>query len=277
MNHTIALTGVTGKLGGAVAAQLGDMAHRLRLLVRDPSRAAHLAGHLVTTSYDSPAALDALTGVDLLFMVSAGESPHRVETHRRFIEAARQAGVGHVIYTSFLGAAPDSTFTLARDHWHTEQLLRSSGMGWTFLRDSFYLEFLPQLVGDDGVIRGPAGSGRVGAVSRQDVARVVAAVLRDPQSHRGHTYDLTGPQTLSMAQVAGTITEITGRPTSYVDETVEQAWASRAHFGAQSWQVDAWISTYTAIASGELNVLSDTVAQLTGRTPLSLAEVLRLD
>jgi uncharacterized protein YbjT (DUF2867 family) len=106
---------------------------------------------------DRDAAAAALHGVDVLFMVSASESADRREQHRTFVDAAAAAGVRHVVYTSFLGAAPDATFTLARDHWATEEHLRASGMAFTFLRDSLYLDFLPALAGPDGVIRGPAG------------------------------------------------------------------------------------------------------------------------
>ena len=91
----------------------------------------------------------------------------------------------HVVYTSFLGAAPDATFTLARDHWHTEEHLRRSGMRWTSLRDSIYADFLPMLARDDSVIRGPAGDGRVSVVAQDDIAEAATVVLRDPGRTRG--------------------------------------------------------------------------------------------
>lgn len=165
-------------------------------------------------------------------------------------------------------------FTLARDHWATEQHLRDSGMAWTFLRDSFYLDFLPDLAGADGVIRGPADDGRVAAVARADVARCAAAVLTNPGRHAGATHELTGPAALSLAEAARTISEVTGRGTRYLAETVEQAYASRSHYGAPEWQLDAWVSTYLAIAAGELAAVTDTVERLTGRAPVGLAELL---
>ncbi len=272
---TIAITGVTGKLGGAVASGLQDLAPRLRLLVRDAGRAPRLEGDVAVMEYgDAEASRKALTGVDVLFMVSAGENPDRVRQHQVFVEAAATAGVGHIIYTSFLAAAPDAIFTLARDHWYTEQHIRESGMAWTFLRDSFYLDFFPEMVDEQGVMRGPAGDGRVGAVARQDVARSAVAVLRDPSSHAERTYDMTGPETLSLKDMARIIGQARGREVTYREETVEEAYASRAHYGAPAWQVDAWVSTYTAIASGELDVVSDSVRALTGRSPLSMVELL---
>ena len=196
---TIAITGVTGKLGGTVATGLQDLVPQLRLLVRDAGRVPRLEGDVAVMEYgDAEASRKALTGVDVLFMVSAGENPDRVHQHQVFVEAAAAAGVGHIVYTSFLAAAPDATFTLARDHWYTEQHIRESGMAWTFLRDSFYLDFFPGMVDEHGVMRGPAGNGRVGAVARQDVAQSAVAVLRDPSPHAERTYDMTGPEVISV-------------------------------------------------------------------------------
>ena len=235
MTHqpTIAITGVTGKIGGAVATELQDLAPRLRLLVRNPSRAPRLEGQLAVADYsDAAASREALAGVNVLFMVSAGESPERVQQHEVFVDAAAAAGVKHIVYTSFLGAKPDATFTLARDHWYTEQHIRESGIAWTFLRDSFYLDFFPGIVDEHGVMRGPAGNGRVGAVARQDVARSAVAVLRDPSPHAERTYDMTGPEALSLTDMARIIGEAQGREVTYREETVEEAYASRAHYGA---------------------------------------------
>ena len=278
MSHQplIAISGATGNIGRGVAHNLVGTDTRLRLIVRDASRAPAGATDVAEANYgDRAAAEAALRGVDVLFMVSAAESADRLDQHRTFIDAAVAAGVQHVIYTSFLGAAPDAEFTLGRDHWATEEHLRGSGMQVTVLRDSFYLDFLPTLAGEDGVIRGPGGNGRVGAVARADVARSAAAVLRDPAAHVGATYNLTGPQALTLTEVARIITELTGRTTTYHVETIDEAYASRRHYGAPDWQLDAWVSTYTAIASGALDLVTDTVEQLTGTAPLSLADILR--
>lgn len=274
---TVAVTGATGAVGGMTARLLADAGTRMRLVVRDASRAPELPGaRVVEASFgDADDATDALRGVDTLFMVSAAESADRLEQHLTFVDAAAAAGVGHVVYTSFLGAAPDATFTLARTHHATEERIATSGMDWTFLRDSFYADFTELMAGEDGVIRGPAGAGRCGFVARADVARVAAAVLADPAAHAGRTYDLTGPRALTMDEVAATISEVRGREVRFHDETVPEAYASRASYGAPDWQLEAWVSTYTAIAAGELDVVSGAVEQLTGRAPLTLAELLR--
>ena len=273
---TLAVTGSTGWLGGLVARDLADRGVAQRLLVRDVARAPELPGSVAARcSYrDTDAARAALEGVSTLFMVSAAENADHLDEHRAFVDAAAAAGVGHVVYVSFFGAAPDATFTLARDHAATEEHLRGSGMAWTFLRDNLYLEFMDHMVGDDGVIRGPAADGRAAVVSHEDIARVAVAVLLDPASHAGATYDLTGPEALTFGEMAEPITEVTGREVRFHDETLEEAYASRAVYGAPDWQVDAWVSTYTAVAAGELDGVSGDVERLTGRRPVSLRQYL---
>ena len=139
----------------------------------------------------------------------------------------REAGVRHVVYTSFAGAAPDATFTLGRDHHDAEQAIRESGMTFTFLRDNFYADVLPLFADESGVIRGPAGDGRVAAVARADVADVAAAVLRAPAAHADATYLLTGPEALTLAEIAERAGAVLGRELRYEEETVEEAYASR--------------------------------------------------
>ncbi|MDY7543371.1 MULTISPECIES: SDR family oxidoreductase [unclassified Cryobacterium] len=268
----IATTGATGVVGGLVARDLADRGATQRLLVRTPAKAPQLPNSTVHQSNysDQAASTAALAGVDVLFMVSASESAKRVDEHRSFIDAAAAAGVGHIVYTSFAAAAPDATFTLARDHYATEEYIKASGMNWTFLRDGLYLDFMEALVGDDGVIRGPAGDGRSSFVSRADVARTGVAVLVDPAPHAAHTYDITGPEALSLTEVAATISRIRGENITFLDESIEEAYRSRARYGAPDWQVDAWVSTYTAIASGVMAPVSDSVEQITGIAPMNL-------
>lgn len=216
----------------------------------------------------------ALHGVDVLLLVSAAEGADRLEEHRAAVRAAAAAGVGHVVYTSFDGAAPDADFTLGRDHWHTEQALRDSGMAWTFLRDSFYLDFLPLFADPTGTISGPAGDGRVAAVARDDVADAAAAVLRDPEAHAGATYALTGPEAISFAGAAERMTRALGRPFSFVDQTLAEAYASRRPLSTEQWQLDAWVSTYTAIGTGRFARITDDVARLAGHAPRTLEQAL---
>jgi uncharacterized protein YbjT (DUF2867 family) len=193
------------------------------------------------------------------------------------VDAAAEAGVEQVVYTSFAGAAADCTFTLGRDHWATEEHLRASGMQHTFLRDNFYLDFVPMMVGEDGVIRGPAGDGRLSAVARADIAAVAVEVLTDPAAHAGATYTLTGPEAFTLTEAAAVITEQTGRAVSFHDESLEEAYESRRRWEAPDWQYDAWVSTYTAIKVGEVSAVTDDVRRVTGQEPQSLRALLAAD
>ncbi|MEE1620928.1 NAD(P)H-binding protein [Zafaria sp. J156] len=289
---------VSGKASGAAperghdaGAATGRAPFRLRVLARDPARTAAVARRLgpgvvpLTAAYGDPdAARAALEGTDVLFMVSAAESAHRLEEHAAFIGAAADAGVRHVVYTSFFEASPTAVFTLARDHFATEELLRAAGPAWTFLRDNFYLDVFAHFADADGVIRGPADDGRVSAVARRDVAACAAVVLAGAAAdlavgrdcaHAGRRYELTGPEALTLGEVAAALAAATGRPHRFEQETVAAAYASREPYGAEPWQLDAWVSTYTAIASGELARTTGDVEALTGRPATSLAALLR--
>ncbi|MCU1601224.1 MAG: Nucleoside-diphosphate sugar epimerase [Frankiales bacterium] len=256
----IGVTGATGRVGGLVAAALKDRGVEQRLLVRDPSKVTGF-DDVVRSSYDEPAGLD---GVATLLMVSAAEHPDRVGQHLRFLDAVAAAGVERVVYTSFLGAAPDSTFTLARHHWATERKLRELGIAFVALRDSLYADFLPFMKAADGVVRGPAGDGEFAPVAITDVADAAVAALLDP-SLVG-SFDLTGPRLVTFAEAAAFV------GATFVDETVEEAWASRRGL-AEDWELEGWITSYLGVRSGELAFVSDGVRQLTGREPTSLEDL----
>jgi NAD(P)H dehydrogenase (quinone) len=274
----VAVTGATGGLGGRVARRLAGRGVAQRLVVRDAARAAELdRAEVAEATYgDGEAMRRALDGVATLLMVSASEDRERVKLHTTAVEAAVAAGVGRVVYTSFFGAAPDCTFTFGRDHWHTEEALKASGVRWTFLRDNLYIDFLPLMAGADGVIRGPGGNGRAAVVARDDIADAgVAVLLDDTGRHDGRGYDMTGPEALTLAEVAEQLSRVAGRPITYQEETLEEAYASRASYGAPDWEVDGWVSTYTAIANGDLERVSGDLEALAGHPPIRLAGFLR--
>ncbi|HKX13590.1 MAG TPA: SDR family oxidoreductase [Propionibacteriaceae bacterium] len=272
----LAVTGSTGRLGGRVARRLSELGVDHRLVVRDPAKAPALPGtHIATCAYgDDAAARTALSGVDTVFMVSAAETPDRVAQHLTFIDAAVAAGVQRIVYVSFFGASATATFTLARDHWATEEHLRSVGVAHTILRDNIYADFTPHFIGTDGNIRGPAGDGRVAVVAQADIADVAVAVLTSDGAYDGRTLHLTGPSALTMDEIASILSDHLGRAVCYVPETIEEAHASRAVYGAPPWQVDAWVSTYSAIAAGELATVTEDIPQVTGHPATSLQQVL---
>ena len=239
----VAVTASTGALGGRVALRLAAAGVPQRLVVRDAARAPQMPGAEVVTvgGYgDSEGMRAALDGVHTLFLVSAKEEADRVALHTAAVDAAVAAGVSRIVYVSFVGAGPDATFTFARDHWHTEEHIRNSGVTHTVLRNNLYLDILPYFPGTDGVLRGPAGSGRFGGVARDDIADAAVGVLTTLSGntlsgntvHDNTTYDITGPAAITMEEVAAELTRASGRLIMYDAETLDQAYASRASFGA---------------------------------------------
>ncbi|HSM44578.1 MAG TPA: SDR family oxidoreductase [Acidimicrobiia bacterium] len=272
----LAITGSTGAVGGRVAQRVADAGVPQRLVVRDASDAPDLDGAypVEASDYgDSDAMRSALEGVETLFLVSFREAEDRLQRHFRAVDAAVDAGVERIVYLSFLQASPDSTFKLGRQHYATEEHIRASGLRFTFLRSSLYADFVPFFTGDDGVIRAPAGSGKVSWVTRDDIAdTVVAAVQTD--AYDGEALENTGPTALDLSETAAILSRVSGRETSYVPESEEEAWESRRPTGAPDWEIEGWVSSYLAIANGELATVSDTVERLTGHPPMDLESFL---
>jgi len=284
MNRVIAVTGATGILGRRVVERLaGADDVRVRLVVRDAARAPEVPGAEVVQhagGYADPNGLrDALSGVHTLYLVSAAEAEDRLRQHVDAVDAAVAAGVQRIVYTSFLGAKDDAVFTLVRQHAATEDRIRASGVRHTLLRHSMYADFVPFFATvEDGraVIAAPAGDGRTSFVSRDDLADVGAAVLLDDSGALdGRALEVTGPEALSMAEAAAVLAEVTGRPAEYCDQTVEEAWATRRPSGHPDWEIEGWVTSYLAIAAGELSTVTDVVPTLTGHPARTVAEHLR--
>jgi len=269
----IAVTGATGAVGGAVARLLAERGIAQRLVVRDPPRAPRLPGvESVRQIADYGHADDvrrALDGVDTLFLVPAQEAADRLERHFAAVDAAAAAGIRKITYLSFVAASESSTFTLGRDHWATEQRVRATGLVWTFPRMNLYLDFLPLMVTEAGAIEGPAGDGRTAFVTRGDVAGVCAALLVEG-GHDGETHDITGPEAITLADAAARMSAASGKRIEFHDQTLDEAYASRAVYGAPDWQVEAWVSTYVAIANGDVADVTDAVPRFTGKPATNL-------
>lgn len=272
----LAITGSRGAIGGRVAHRLAATGVPQRLVVRDAAEAPDLDGAVpaeVSDYGDYGAMRAALEDVETLFLVSFREAEDRLERHQRAVDAAVDAGVERIVYLSFLQASPDSTFKLGRQHYATEEHIRDSELGFTFLRSSFYADFVPFFTGDDGVIRAPAGDGKVSWITRDDIAdTVVAAVQTD--AYVGEALENTGPAALDFHETAAILSRVTGREISYVPESEEEAWESRRPTGAPDWEIEGWVSSYLAIANGELAMVSDTVERLAGHAPLDLESFL---
>ena len=273
----IGITGVTGKLGSYVADLVDQQGIASIHLARSPERAkVYASAEIRKIVYtNTPKVVEALKGVDILLMVSARENPERVEEHKSLLDVAKLAGVQHIVYTSFYGADEKATFTLSRDHAQTEAYIKELGFTYTFLRDNFYLDFLIDMALENGEIRGPAGSGKVSAVARKDTSSVAAEILLHAKKWENQTLNLTGPEDLSMEEIVALLSKESGKTIAYVDESVEEAYESRKKWPAQTWEYDAWVSTYTAIKAGEQAGVSTDVEMVLGRPVMSLIDVLK--
>jgi NAD(P)H dehydrogenase (quinone) len=275
-DELIAVTGSTGEVGGRVARRLAERGLEQRLVVRDPSRAPELEGAEVkqASNYEARDEMEtALRGARTLFLASGEEARNRVEQHKAAVDAAKAAGVERIVYLSFYGASPDSAFTFGRDHFHTEEHIKASGLSYAFSRDNIYLDFVPFFAGADGAIRGPGGNGRFAPVARDDIADVLVELLTNPDRD-GRAYEVAGAESYTLAEAAERLGRAIGREITYVDETMEDAWASRRPSGEEDWVIEGWITTYVAIAKGELAEPTTTVKDLTGHDPQRLEELL---
>jgi NAD(P)H dehydrogenase (quinone) len=303
----LAIMGAAGEIGGRVSARLAKLGLAQRLIVRDPSRAPSLPGAEVwpASSYGDVVAIgQALSGIKTLFLISADvlmgvirksaekgiptPAYDRLQQHTAAVAAAAAVGVQRIVYLSFLSAAADATFILARSHFHTEEYIRSTGVPFTFLRQGLYMDKVPLHVSVDGVIRGPAGEGRSAWVARDDVADVAVAVITE-SGHDGRTYDVSGPEALTLAETAERLSSVTGRKITYQAQTPHEARTLRNASRLDEWEanrqavtghgitdheVEVWISHYLQMATGEAAIVSDTVPRLTGHEAISLSEYL---
>jgi NAD(P)H dehydrogenase (quinone) len=265
----IVVTGATGKVGRLIADELAREGVAQTLLVRDAARAPDLPGAdvVVADFTDGAAVRAALRPGDRVFMVSVHEDvATRIAAHRSFVEAAAEAGVGLLAYLGIVKPSPAAAFHHGRSHHATEDMIRASGVPFTFLRMNLFLEELPLWFDPDGVCRGPGGDGRVSLITRADTAAVSAAVLEGP-GYEGRALDVTGEESHSLSELAALCSEILGRPFRYEPGTREDWLAGRLAAGVAAWDANIGAGSYDALAGGEFDVTSDVVRRLTGTPP----------
>ena len=263
----ILVTGATGKIGSSIARQLERLGRELRLLVRNPGKLSGFpAAEKIIGDYGDVESLDrAFRGVSSAFIVSGYAVPgERSKLHRNAFEAAQRAGVRYLIYLSTLGASPNSRFPMSRDHYESEGFLKKTGVPHTVLRDSFYSELAVQMFNEEGVMKGPAGQGKVSWVGREEIAEAAAKLLADDKPSLG-TFPMTGPTALSLNETATLIGSLKHRPLRYEDEPVNAARQWRSKLGVPAWEVDTWVGSYEAIAAGEFETVDPALAKILGR------------
>jgi NAD(P)H dehydrogenase (quinone) len=277
---TCLVAGASGKLGRRVVELLLEReAGRVVAASRKPEALADLEarGAIVRKAdFDEPSTLPAaFADVDRALIISTDAVGRRTQQHIAAIDAAVRAGVRHLAYTSVTNAEAWD-FVVGREHYLTERAMEASGAAWTSLRNNIYTEMLlvslPPAIAT-GRLVAAAGLGGAGFVTREDCARAAAAVLAAETPPSG-AIDITGPEVVTFADLAGTASELTGTPVEYVRVTPDEARGALTAAGLPPGFADLLVAFDTAIADGILAVASPAVQQLTGWRPTSVAEFL---
>ncbi len=252
----ILLTGATGTIGSQVLNALLNAGASVRVGVRNPAKSAEIAergAEVVTFDYDQPATLDAaMQGAPTLFLLTPFvEDP--VPYTRLALDAAKRAGVQHVVRLSVVGADPNGIGP-GRHHGKCDALLKDSGLAWTILAPTFFQDNLLNYTGGsiqrDNAFYGAAGDGKISYVSALDIGRVACETLLHPSAHVGQTYVLTGPEALSEHDVARIISEIVGREIHYVNLTPEQLGGGMRANHLPEWMVEDMLALEQIKANG---------------------------
>ncbi|MEY9844585.1 SDR family oxidoreductase [Streptacidiphilus sp. MAP5-3] len=277
---TLVVTGATGHLGRLVVENLLDRGVPAADIVatgRDLDRLKALADRgvqLRAADYADPASLRAaFTGARRVLLVSGSEPGVRVQQHRNAVEAAREAGVELLAYTSIVNA-DTSTLRMAEDHQATEALLRAGGVPFTLLRNSWYLENYTDHLGtalQHGALFGSAGEGRVSAAPRADYAAAAAAVLTT-DGHAGKAYELGGDEAFTLAELAAEISTGSGAPVRYTDLPEADYVQALAGNGVPQAFAEILADADQGLRRGELATTSGDLARLLGRPTLPLKE-----
>jgi NAD(P)H dehydrogenase (quinone) len=282
----ILVTGATGGLGKAVIENLlktvspGDLA----VLVRDPAKATDLQAQGVSVKQgdynDYASLIAAFEGVDKLFLVSGNDIPNRVPQHTNAINAAKEAGVQHLVYTSFQRKTEDGSSAaafVAEAHLATEKLLKESGLTYTILKNALYLDVLPLFMGpvlDTNTIYLPAGEGKVPYASRADMGAAGAAVLTGT-GHENKSYEISNDTSYSFQDIARILSDLSNKTIQYFSPTAEEFGSALAAAGVPAGAIEMTAGFCVAMAQGEFDFPGTDLEKLLGRKPETAAQFLK--
>ncbi|HEX6202816.1 MAG TPA: SDR family oxidoreductase [Thermoanaerobaculia bacterium] len=277
---SILIVGGNGTVGRHLVRELVRRRAPARALVRSRARATAIEGTglpMVVGDLADPASLDAaLAGIERVFLLSS-PSQRTAELHGNLVDAARRAGVRHVVRVSALGAKAGSSSELLRGHGEAEAYLEGSGLAWTHLRPAWFMQNLlgyAPWIAAHGELAVPIGRGTLAMIDARDVARVAAVALTVP-GHEGRTWRLTGPEALGFARVAEVMTEVLGRPVRHRDVPPEEARRQMIAGGTPEWLAEALLGLYRHAPSEPPAEVSGDVEAVTGRPATPLAEFVR--
>ncbi|MCB9642464.1 MAG: SDR family oxidoreductase [Myxococcales bacterium] len=276
----ILVTGATGTIGGAVLEALLVAGAEVRVGVRNTDKAVALrdrGAETVTFDYDRPETLEeAMRGASTLFLLTPlAEDP--VPYARLALQAAKQAGIQHVVRLSVVGADANGIGP-GRHHGVCDELIKESGLGWTLLAPTFFQDNVLNYTGGsiqrDNAFYGAAGDGKISYVSARDIGEVGAKVLMAPQDHAGQTYVLTGPEALSENEVAQILSGIVGRDIHYVNLSPEQYAGGMRSNGLPEWLIKDLLDLEQIKANGWAEAVAHDVEKVLGRPALRMKDYL---
>jgi len=274
----IGVTGATGQLGRLVVEKLKQKvaADTIVALVRNPEKAADLGVEARAFDYTQPEALVAsLKGIDKLLLISGNEIGQRLPQHKAVVEAAKQAGVKQITYTSILHA-DSSPLGLAGEHLGTEVAIKESGLTYTILRNGWYTEnYTGSAKGavGAGAFIGNAGDGKIASAARVDYAEAAAVVLAG-EVHENKTYELAGDEAYTLTELAAEISRQTGKTVPYNNLTEAEYAGILKSFGLPDGLAEMLADSDTGASKGGLFDDSRALSKLIGRPTTPLAIVL---
>ncbi|MEV1328513.1 SDR family oxidoreductase [Micromonospora costi] len=271
---TILITGATGTVSREVLRALAGR-QPVRALVRDAQRAPDLDGvDVAVGDLDRPATLaSAFDGVTTLWLLTP-MGPLAPSQSMNAVWAARQAGVRHIVRLSAIGAAHDAPTRNGRLHALSDAELQHSGIPWTILRPSHFMQNLLGAVTGDQLF-GLLGESRAGLIDARDIAAAGAEILAEPEAHEGRIYTPTGPESISLHQVAEEAARVLGRPVRYAAQTPERTHDTLRAAGLDAWTAEALTEYRVAYGSGWGDFTNDHVERIVGRPPRRFAEFAR--
>ncbi len=269
----ILVTGATGTIGKDVVKGLIAKGEQVRAMIHNPEKAPPATREpgveYVSGDLEKPeTVIAALQGVEKAFLLSP-EDPRMPELHGKFAAAAKDAGLRHLVRLSILPANPDAPLPIAKWHGEADRLVMESGGPYTILRPANFMQNnlrAARTIASEGAIYGAMGDGKVGHIDTRDVAEVAVAVLTS-EGHEGQIYPLTGPESISMAEVAARLSTALGREIKYVDVPPEKAKAGMMAMGMPDWRADAWVKLGGMIAMGKADMATPAVKEILGREP----------
>lgn len=269
----ILVSGPTGHVGAPLLEELAGGGDTVRALVRRPETAEQVraaGAEPVTADLDDPASLSAaLEGVDRAFLLATA-SERQVEQERAFVDAAKAAGVSHLVKLSVIGADPRARARFGAAHGQVEGIIREAGVPFTFLRpNDFFQNALNDApsIAADGRFYYPVPDARMSSIDARDIAAVAAAALDDPDTHGGETYTLTGAAATSRADNAKVIGEVLGKPVEVVQVSRDDARGAMLGVGVPEYTVDGLVELFDIYEKGYAAAVSPDVERVLGRPP----------